>query len=155
MSDITTQWNPALSFGDWLMAPPQLLSGNDLETAVLISLFTDRVAQQGDIIPDGTNNKRGWWGDNKPDGTTSPIGSRLWLLSRSKSPTQQVLNQAVSYAQQALQWMISDGVAANVDVQANWNADNFLAMKVTIQRTNGNVVKINYAWAWSQLNAVS
>lgn len=151
MSDITTSWSPQNSFGDWALQAPQLLAGNDLETAVLISVFTDRVAQQGDVIPDGTNNPRGWWGDNKTDGTTNPIGSRLWLLSRSIAPSQQVLNQAISYAKQALQWLITDGVAAAVDVIANWNADDFLAMQVTIQRTNGNVVTVNYSWAWSQI----
>ena len=151
MSDINTSWNSEQSFGDWSMLGPSLLSGNDLETAVLISMFSDRVAQQGDFIPDGTNNPRGWWGDNKTDGTTQPIGSRLWLLSRSKSPTQQVLNQAISYGQQALQWLISDGVAAAVDVTAEWDANDFLAMKVTIKRVNGTVVTVNYAWAWSQI----
>lgn len=151
MSDITTTWNPALSFGDWLMNGPQLMSGNDLETAVLISLFTDRVANQGDIIPDGTNDRRGWWGDNQINGATMPIGSRLWLLSRSKSPTQQVLNQAVTYAREALQWMITDGVAAAVLVDAEWNANDFLAMKVTVKRNDGSIQTINYTWAWSQI----
>ena len=152
MSDITTSWNSALNAGDWSLNGPQLLSGNDLETAVLISLFTDRVAQQGDIIPDNTNNPRGWWADNKTDGTTAPIGSRLWLLSRSISPTQQVLNQAISYAQQALQWLITDGVAAQVNVTAAWNKPNFLAMQVTIIRNNGKQVSLNYSWAWGQIN---
>lgn len=151
MSDISTIWNPAMSFGDWQMNGPQLLTGNDLDTAVLISIFTDRVALPGDIIPDGTTDRRGWWGDNLPDGTTMPIGSRLWLLSRSNSPTQQVLNQAITYAQEALQWMITDGVCAAVNVDAQWNADNFLAMVVTIQRNNGSIKTINFTYAWDQI----
>lgn len=154
MSDITTIWDSANSRGDWKMNGPGLLSGNDLETAVEISLFTDHVAQSGDIIPDGTRNPRGWWGDVQPDGTVQPIGSRLWLLERSKSPLQSVLNNAVTYARQALQWLITDGVAAAVNVTGNWNANNFLALQVTVLRKNGTIVPLNYEWAWSQIQGM-
>ena len=133
------------------MSGASLRSGQDLDTAIYISLFTDRVAETGDKIPDNTSNRRGWWGDNQPSGNTVPIGSRLWLLNRSASPSQQILNQAVGYAKEALQWMVSDGVAANIDVVGNWNANNFLALQVTIYRSDGNVIfNKTYDWAWSQ-----
>lgn len=152
MTDIATVWSPSAINGDWQMNGPALLSGNDLETAVIISLFTDRRAQRGDVIPDNTNDPRGWWGDNQVSGNSaSPIGSRLWLLARSTAPTQRVLNQAVTYAREALQWLITDGIAAAVDVEANWNAPNFLALKVTIRRTDGTITAINYPWAWDQI----
>lgn len=150
MSDISTGWDVANIRGDWSIVASDLSSGNDLTTAVIISLFTDRAAQPGDVISDGSSDPRGWWGDNQPDGNTSPIGSRLWLISRVKQ-TQDTLNRAVTYAKEALQWMISDGVALNVLVGAEWQRPGFLAMRVTIFHRNGTKEAINFNWAWSQI----
>jgi phage gp46-like protein len=149
MSDITTNWNATAIRGDWSIAEGDLVSGNDLQTAVIISLFTDRVANPGDVIPDGSNDPRGWWGDVQIDGSLSPIGSRIWLLSREKQ-TQDTLNRAVTYAKEALAWMLTDGVAADIDVIGNWNAPGFLALKVTIYKQDGTFIALNFNWAWSQ-----
>lgn len=152
MSDITTIWDVNNYRGDWIMAGPSLASGGDLATAVLISLFTDRLAAADDEIPDGTTDRRGWWADNQPDGTTDLIGSRLWLINRRVAPTTKTLNDAINYAKEALQWMIDDGVAASIDVQASWNAPNFLALVVTIFQTNGTTpVSLKYQLLWEQI----
>lgn len=150
MTDIRTIWDVDRSRGDWRISGGALDSGSDLETAVLISLFTDRRAMPGDAIPDGTDDPRGWWGDDQPDGTNMPIGSRLWLISRAKQ-TQATLNSAVTYAREALQWLVSDGVAAAVDVRAEWNGRGFLAMVVTIARNDGTSHAMNFKWAWEQI----
>jgi phage gp46-like protein len=150
MSDITTYWDVANGRGDWLVANGALDSGEDLVTSVLISLFTDRRAAPSDVIPDGTTDARGWWADIGADGNLDEWGSRLWLLDRSKSPTQQVLNQAVIYCKEALQWMIDDGVAANVEVLASWNDVNFLALQVTIFKNNGTQVSAQFNLLWNE-----
>src|SRR5579875_2938906 len=80
--DITTFWDPQSGRGDWALAGAQLARGDDLITSVAISLFTDRIANADDPIPDGSTDPRGWWGDLDE---TYPIGSRLWLLDRSKA----------------------------------------------------------------------
>ena len=47
--------------------------GNDaerdpgLETSILISLFSDRLADIEDLLPDNTGERRGWWGDTSTD----------------------------------------------------------------------------------------
>lgn len=143
MSDITTVWTG--TSGDWQLAGPVLLSGNDLQTAVLISLFTDRVATDDDVLPDRSGDQRGWHGDIAPNF----IGSRLWLLARSKR-TQDVLNRAINYVEEALQWLIDDGVVASMAVYAEWPSDStMLAVQVTLFKTNGAAQTINYAWAWN------
>lgn len=142
MSDIATIWAGAT--GDWLLAGPALASGNDLESAVLISLFTDRVATTDDVIPDGTTDPRGWWADDP----ASPIGSRLWLIFRAKR-TQQTLGAAQNYAEQALQWLVDDGVAASFDVYVEWQERSRLAMRVTVFKTNGTQQTLAYAWVWN------
>ncbi len=65
MTDITTIWDEEQSIGDWQSGQGDLLSGNDLETAILISLFTDRLARADDDF-DG-DDRRGWWGDTDAD----------------------------------------------------------------------------------------
>ena len=103
-----------------------------LETAVLISLFTRRRALPDDVLPDPLgNNRGGWWGDLYPDVEGDLIGSRLWLLSRSKT-TQTVMNQAKIYAEEALQWMVEDGVATSVTVIVERHAAGVLAFQVSI-----------------------
>ena len=128
--------------------PGGLLTGNDLETAVLISLFTNRIANPDDFIPDGTGDPRGWWGDYGED---KPIGSRLWLLDRSKQ-TQEVLNNARDYIIEALQWLVDDGVVAGMDVQTEWTRTSFLGAQITLYQPTGPQIPLTYAWAWNQLS---
>lgn len=144
MSDITTVWDPATGRGDYQLSGADLLSGDDLQTAVLISLFTDRQSAPDDIIPDGTQDPRGWWGDQ---GEQYPIGSRLWLLDRAKQETE-VLNLAQDYITEALQWLIDDGVAARIAVHCEWTGLSVLGAQIEIYRQDGSRVALNYAWAW-------
>ena len=152
MSDITTAWDYVNNRGDWQVQAGALASGDDLTTAVLISLFTDRRAAPSDVIPDGTTNRRGWWADIDTSGNLDEWGSRLWLLDRSKSPTQQVLNDAITYCNEALAWMVTDGVAASVNVTAQWNAVNFLAIQVIINKIDGTTVSLQFQQLWSEVS---
>jgi phage gp46-like protein len=158
MADVRTAWDPetALWRGDWLVAPPGLAADHDLETAVLLSLATDASAAPDDVIPDGTDDRRGWWGNwERPEGIV--LGSRLWLLSREKS-TEDTRRRAEEYAAEALQWFLDDGVAVRVDVAAEYLQPSgvppwTLALQVTITRADGSVFDRRYAWAWEQLIA--
>ena len=142
MSDIATIWSGTR--GDWLQTGPTLASGSDLETAVLISLFTDRAALPDDTIPDGTGDPRGWWADDP----TVPIGSRLWLIYRAKR-TPEVLLDAQDYCTEALQWLIDDGVAADVEVYCEWQVTNRLGIQVTVIKTDGTTQVLAFAWVWN------
>lgn len=51
-----------------------------LETAVLISVFTDQRVEE-EAVPDNSADRRGWWGDLSEDAT----GSKFWLLFRSST----------------------------------------------------------------------
>ena len=142
MSDIRTTWR--VDRGDWALSGSVLASGGDLFTAVAISLFTDREATTDDVIPDGSGDPRGWWAD----GLEVKIGSRIWLLARSKR-TQQVLLRAQDYAREALQWMIDDGVVAQFGVITEWTARNTLGVQIIAYRSNGQTEAMNFAWAWA------
>jgi phage gp46-like protein len=145
MTDITIFWNQ--THGDWRLVGPVLATGDDLSTAVIISLFTDRVAMPDDAIPDGSSDPRGWWGDD----AAVPIGSRLWLIFRSKR-TQDTLTKAQAYAEEALQWMVDDGVIADSSVEVEWQAPSTLAMRVTLFKNDGTTQALAFGWVWNGVN---
>lgn len=125
-----------------------LQTGDDLITAVLISLFTDRIANEDDEIPDGTDDPRGWWADA---GERYPIGSRLWLLSREKQ-TSDTAMRARDYIVESLQWLIDDGVVARFDVDVAWVAPSTLGAQVVANRIDGTTVAMNFASVWQGIN---
>lgn len=143
-TDIQIFWDAANNRGDWATLGPVLVTGNDLETAILVSLFTDRMAAPDDVIPDGSGDPRGWWGDD-PE---SPIGSRLWLLRRAKQTTE-TLQRAYDYIAEALQWLIDDGVVAKFDITVEWTRTSFLGAKVVAYQKDGTKVSLAYSWAWN------
>jgi phage gp46-like protein len=144
MADITTVWNASLLRGDWAQAGTSLQSGGDVVTAVLISLFTDRVANADDAIPDGTPDPRGWWADDPQ----RPIGSRLWLLEREKQ-LNSIPQRAKDYCKEALQWMLDDGVVARFDIAAAWVRDSFLGVQVTAYQQDGTTTTVKFSAAWN------
>ncbi|MBB3256855.1 phage gp46-like protein [Paraburkholderia bannensis] len=147
MADIAISWDSANSRGDWTMNGPVLATGNDIETAILISIFTDRMAQSGDVIPDGTNDPRGWWADDDV-----PIGSRMWLLKRAKQTTQ-TLQLAYDYLAEALQWMVDDGVVGKFDITTQWVRRGMLGATIVAYSPTGTILsKGQYSWAWSGIN---
>lgn len=135
--DINTGFDIEIKNGD--------LSGDEgLETAVAISLFTDRRVTDEDLPP-GTKDKKGWWGDMFPETDQDKIGSRLWLLARSKRTTE-VLRKAEDYAKEALNWMIEDGVATSIIATASYNESKFLLLAIEIVKPKGRTSKFQVLW---------
>ncbi len=110
MSDISTWWQVNSNKADWLQGSGDLLAGDDLQTAIMISLFTDGVAKPDDQLDE--SYRRGWWGDL---GNNYNIGSRLWLLDREKL-TKSVASKAEDYAKESLKWLVDDGVVSFFEV---------------------------------------
>lgn len=126
------------------------MTPNDLlARAVMISLFSWRRAQDGDV---GNGDKKyGWWGDNYADVVNDKIGSRLWLLARSKL-TLETLSRAREYAIEALQWLLDDGVASDVSVTAERNGNERLDLWIVITRGDGSKLDLRFSDLWSNLN---
>jgi phage gp46-like protein len=124
---------------------------DDLPRAVLISLFSWRRANADDILPG--DDRQGWWGDTYPEIDNDRIGSRLWLLWRSKL-SQGTVSAAKEYAEEALKWLLDDGVAASVEVQAERQGLVTLALGVKIIRGDKSAINIRFANVWDYLNAI-
>lgn len=116
-----TYWNQddlSSALVDWKLAGPNatnnaygLAANHALNTAILISLFTWRRAEEYDQLPSGTDPK-GWWGDTVDlDENETKLGSRLWLLRRAPA-NENTRRLAEDYAYEALQPLIDQGAVA-------------------------------------------
>lgn len=125
-----------------------LAVSDPLVRSVVISLFTWRRANREDPH-EGV--RWGWWGDGLDAMPNDRIGSRLWLLVREKL-TQQTLNRARDYAQEALQWMLDDRVATRVTVTAERQGLDRLALKCVIERDQQSPLELRFDNTWRSLN---
>ena len=152
--DILVQWDNTNTIGDWSLAEFDLQTGQDLETACLVSLFTDKRATPDFVPTDGTSDRRGWWADLYND---QPLGSSLWQLERAKK-TRDTLGLARRYAQDALQWLVDDGVASSVVVDTRWLdgavGGTMMGIAVAITKPNGSLTRFVFGWAWDNLAAL-
>ena len=143
MADIRLVWNPASAIADIRIIDGQVETGQDLETAVLISLFTDHVVDTGDVLPDPRDNDpRGWWADTyeAPD----LIGSKLWqVMGRIRN--QDTLNFARDTAEKSLQWLIEDGIASAVDVTPSFYGKGGLRLDIQLTQARG-VTQFSFVW---------
>ena len=130
-----------VSCPDCGMEAGDLVAEDSLRTAVILSLFLDRRANDDDILPNDSDDRRGLWADTVAPMTDygigggsasgDHIGSRLWLLSREKQLAG-VLERARHYAEEALTWLVEDGVATAVQVTATNPRQGWLVLEVTV-----------------------
>ena len=126
-----------------------------LQTAIIISLFTDRRADADDALPLNETARRGWLGDEYMAagfevGEVDAWGSKLWLLYYGKVQ-QDKLPRARFAAQEALAWMIRNGLASRIEVQALWvgqRADR-LAIRPTIFQEENTQPIYDVLWGTS------
>ncbi|MEZ6004713.1 MAG: phage GP46 family protein [Planctomycetota bacterium] len=124
--------------GDLALEPGDLVQDRGLQSAVLLSLFTNARDDQADP---GTD-PQGWWGDTDGD----EWGSLLWQLQRAKL-TEELIERARQSAEASLQWLLEDGIASQIDVAAERYELNGLALSVRIHRGNAP----EWAHLWDEL----
>jgi len=153
-TDIGLTWNQDLQACEIAFADNDVVMSQSLLGAVLISLFTDARAADDDPLPDSqSTDRRGWWGD--ATNTAKPgdsVGSRLWLIERERS-SDAVVVKAKLYIEEALQWMIDEGVAASIVVEVEKQAipgsgTLILAYQVKIQKPAGGTETFKFEQEW-------
>lgn len=164
MTDLALVWNADAAAADLMLGNGQLTTDAGMRTAILISLFTDARAADDEALPEAGGDRRGWWGDAfardaRPDAGTARdadrIGSLLWLLSRSKV-TARTLDRAKQACEDALAWLVRDGVASAVRVMVEaqsrpgQHSADMLAIAVEIDRPGGpNRQRHDFTWSAS------
>ena len=151
-NDIKMLWDTDLEEGDIQFDKGDLVREDGLETAMLMSLYTDRQADIDDVLLDSnSDDRRGWWGDIVNNTNNDKIGSRLWLLQRATT-TDNTLVDAKFYIEECLQWMIDDGVCQDIVVEVErQNRDDgsaTLASKISILKSDGTTTAIKFADLW-------
>lgn len=124
-----------------------------LRALVEASLFSWSRAQSGDVLPstrDGKRDRRGWWAEGlsaRYEGDA--FGSRLWLLERAKL-TAETIRLARSYAEEALAWLVEDGIAEAVAVEVQRQGRGGLGIGVTITRGTGTLAPedLRFSFLW-------
>jgi len=135
--------------GELVLSGFDLARDDGLETAVIISLFTDRRASAEQLpVELPQDDLRGYWGDISNATPSDQTGSLLWLLAREKQ-LPQILGRAQQYCREALAWMVEDLVATRVEVTAEFVAQGWMLILVDIFRPTGSPVRyrFNYEWA--------
>jgi len=74
------------------------------------------------------------------------FGSDLWLLGRAGRVDGQTAGTVERMAREALQWLITDGLARSVDVRAHRNGKNRIDYMVTVRRPDGSLSIVEEAW---------
>jgi phage gp46-like protein len=152
-------------FADFQVVGAALDQTNDLATAVIVSLFSDRLCDPSDPLPAHDDDRRGWWGDSYAEKSGDLIGSRLWLLHRTKSDNT-LPARARGYILEALQWLLDGGVVGGVDATCFFlpNATAGLGGGAVTQRRLGATVTLyqhglqppalSFQWVWQQIGFV-
>lgn len=147
-----------------LLGNGTLDTSEELATAVIVALGTDRLALQSDILPDPDSTDRaGWWGDLDADVIWGgwPIGCRLWLLKRSKIVGPEARGGATvalveQYIREALQPFVDLRIASAMDVHAVRVGLQRIDALVRLYRGPEVAVDLRYQVLWDELtNAVT
>ena len=111
-----------------------ILGDESLYSSILISLFTDKRADNEDELPveykvgADLPDLRGYFGDALEK---ESMGSKLWLLKREKQLLQ-VLVLAKQYAEESLQWLVRGNYCKEVTVDVAGSTQGLLQLKVSI-----------------------
>ena len=153
MADLRLVWNQTFGQCDWTVVDGDLAAGGDLESILLLLLFTDRVAQPDYVPTDGANDRRGWWADTFQG---LPIGSRLWQLERRKITNRAALaNEANGMVLEATAPMITGGLVTNVTCNAFCppagvnSSGNVLILPIVLTQPSGQQIPYQYGYTLS------
>ncbi len=109
---------------DFLIVDGELVADEGLQTAVVVSLFSDARADADDLLPEESlivddpayvREVRGFWADTAEE----RWGSKLYLLSRTKA-TAATASRAARFAEESLGWLLSTGIASRLEVGAEF-----------------------------------
>ncbi|MEW6775036.1 MAG: phage GP46 family protein [Bdellovibrionota bacterium] len=125
--DLLLRYDEEKGYADLVFENGEFLQDGGLETACLISLLTEARALEDDLLPDPERGRSGWWGDSPglADVPGDSTGSREWLLDREyvQGGGEQLAARIKEYTEEALKWLVDDGVAERVEVTVERSHD--------------------------------
>jgi phage gp46-like protein len=145
-----------------LLGDGTLDSSEALATAVIVALGTNRLALTSDILPDpDSTNREGWWGDLDAQEVWGGwmIGSRLWLLRRSKITGTQAadgstVTRVEQFIREAIQPFIDIKAATSMYVKALRVGLERIDALVQLYRGPTLVVDLRYQVLWDEIPTI-
>lgn len=114
-----------------------LLTTDGLESALFVSLFSDRRAYADEVSD--PRKRRGWIGDLVAEVTGDKHGSGLWLYEQHRL-TPSVENGVRLEAEQALEWLIDEDLVTFVSAETvRLPSARTLNIKITLTALDGGV----------------
>lgn len=133
-------WDDAERRYDLGVSNGEFAKDDSLRSLVLISVHTDRGIEPSEL-EEGEDDRRGWWADRY---RKRKIGSRLWRLRNAKATPQNV-ELCRKYLDEALAWMVEDGLAERVEVEAKADGE-VLRARVGIVRPGEVAPRFYESW---------
>lgn len=147
--DIRLVWDVNKQYVDFVVADRDVERDAGLETAIFITLLTDKQAEDGDPLPDDSGYRGGWFGDSIPVVEDYKIGTKLWLLQRAKTVSE-IPAIAKEYLLDGFHWMIEDGLVESVEVTVERRRDlkTTLAFTLAFKKPEGTTIFFNFYYNW-------
>lgn len=98
---------------------------DDIKTLALMSIHTD---------------KGMWWGNDN-------FGSEIYTLLGGKL-TKETLATFKAMVEECLAWIVADGIASEINVEAKLKDRNTVEYKIIVARPNEKDEIINEVWTW-------
>jgi phage gp46-like protein len=147
---------------DWLLLPDGTLDDTQaLATAIIVALGTNALANDDDVLPDPDSiNRCGWWGDLDASLIWNgwPIGSKLWLLQRSKIvPSSQgqasTLSLVNGYVRAAIQPFVDRKICSGFNVWSTRVDTQRIDTLIRIYRGPEREIELRYAVLWDAMQS--
>jgi phage gp46-like protein len=118
------------------------VTDDGLETPIVVSLFSDRRAASDEVAD--PMRRRGWIGNQVAEVPGDNHGSGLWLYEQHRL-TQEVATGVRMEAEQALDWMVDEGLVAKVEARVlSVPAERRILLDVTETSPMGGVTRRAY-----------
>lgn len=120
---------------------------NGMETACLVSLFTDRRLPES--VAPYPMSRSGWIGNIRTAKEPRQLGSELWALENARLTTY-LLAQRKEACTRAFDWMLIDRAARSVSATSRYNSDGVVSDGIEITARDG--VKYSAVYLWEKTN---
>ncbi len=137
-------FNVGAACPDLVIENGDLKADNGLETAVMISLYSNRFVEREDLPPLETD-QNGWWADEISDPIDDLIGSKFWAIER-RGVSLESANRYEESGREALAWMIEDGIAKLIPVESTIVSGERIDVAIDIFRPDGDNIPSRFIW---------
>lgn len=130
--------------GELVFLGGEPVKSDGLEAAAYISLFGGNDDDNGQ--PSG--RARQWWGNFSEQDPTRWLRSETQYLLATLPPTTGNLRRLEAAAKADLAWLVSSGIASQVEARASMPARNSVALDIALVVATGAVERFNFPRTW-------